>query len=167
MTNLALMKKELHISVIKPLMEQGFTGKWPHFRRESGEHIDLISFQINKYGNSFTVELSAIFPNHEDKNFAICSGIPLTEINVWHTNYRHRLKGMYGGWFYYSDVYCKRISLLNKAYWCTNKRDFPVPKCWKLVQRFEPETATLICHSVNQQLVNGFKWLNTFVKKHS
>ncbi len=82
-----------------PLMTQGFTGQWPHFKRETGDCIELLSFQINKYGNSFTVELSAIFPDHEYRNY--------------------------------------------------------------------PDTAALICRNVNKQLVKGFEWLNSFIKKHS
>ena len=38
-SNLEIMKKELHKTVILPLLEQGFTGKWPHFRREHEETI--------------------------------------------------------------------------------------------------------------------------------
>ena len=62
MTNIQIMKKALHVSVIKELCDKGFTGKWPHFRREHEGYIELLSFQINKWGGSFTVELSAVFP---------------------------------------------------------------------------------------------------------
>ena len=69
MTNNQIMKKYLRANVIEPLFIQGFTGKYPHFRREKENCIELISFQTNNYGGSFTVEVSAVFPDRENKNF--------------------------------------------------------------------------------------------------
>ena len=81
MTNNQIMKKRLELNVIGPLCAQGFTGKYPHFRRVKEGFNELISFQTNK-----------------------------------------------------------------------------------LVQRFNEDTAEMICKVVNKQLVNAFKWLRKFEK---
>lgn len=44
--------------VIPYLRENRFKGSFPHFRRLNDEHIDLITFQFNRYGGSFVVELA-------------------------------------------------------------------------------------------------------------
>ena len=130
MTNLQIMKKHLEASVIQPLLSQGFTGKYPHFRREKENCIELIAFQTNKYGGSFTVEVSAIFPHKEKKNFVLDNGMTVDNVNVWYTNNRCRLKGMYGGWFYYRDLYCKHIFGFGKDYISVseNNHNFAIPK---------------------------------------
>ena len=66
MTNRELMKKHILSNVVSRLLENGFTGKYPHFRRIDGDCIELITFQTNKWGGSFTVEVSAIFPYAKD-----------------------------------------------------------------------------------------------------
>ncbi|MGE7925887.1 DUF4304 domain-containing protein [Viridibacillus arvi] len=40
------------------LRQQGFKGSLPHFRRINEKNIDLITFQFNKWGGSFIVELA-------------------------------------------------------------------------------------------------------------
>ena len=67
MTNREILKENLEKLVIEPLLKNGFTGRYPHFRRNRENCIELLSFQTNKWGGSFTVEVSAIFPNKKDK----------------------------------------------------------------------------------------------------
>ncbi len=168
MTNLQIMKKHLEASIIQPLLSQGFTGKYPHFRREKENCIELIAFQTNKYGGSFTVEVSAIFPDKEKKNFVLDNGMTVDDVNVWYTNNRYRLKGMYDGWFYYRDLYSKHIFGFRKDYVdvSENNYNFAVPKGYKLVQQFNDDTAKQICKKVNKQLIKAFKWLHTFEKNN-
>ena len=52
MTNNEIMKSYLRKYVFPGLYEKGFTGKWPHFRRELDDCIELITFQINGAGPS-------------------------------------------------------------------------------------------------------------------
>jgi len=168
MSNLEIMKKELHKAVITPLFEQGFTGKWPHFRREHEAYIELITFQISKYGGSFTVELSAVFPYIEDKNYVPWDGLSVDDIDVWNTSDRYRLKGMYDGWFYYRDLYKKRNGMFGVDYLDVTEKDadgFVPPKGYKCVQHFDAQTAQEICCCVNLQLKSGFRWLDRFVKR--
>jgi hypothetical protein len=43
--------------VVPELRAKGFKGSFPHFHRDSGAYRHLISFQFNKYGGSFVVEV--------------------------------------------------------------------------------------------------------------
>ena len=158
------MRKHLDVAVIAPLLSQGFTGKYPHFKREKENCIELIAFQTNKHGGSFTVEISAIFPDKESKNFVLEEGMSIDDVNVWYTNNRCRLKGMYGGWFYYRDLYSKYIFGFGKDYIdvSENNHNFAIPKGYKLVQRFNDEAAEQICKEINKQLVKAFKWLQKY-----
>lgn len=169
MTNLEIMKVKLHACVIARLMAQGFVGKWPHFRRIHENHTELITFQTNKYGGSFTVEVSAVFQNREDKNYLSLDGkaFSLDTVNVWDTKRRYRLKGMDDGWFYYRDLYRNR-SLFRSRYLDVSEKEadrFQPPKGYKLVRKFNEETAEDICGRVNRQMKAGFMWIERFVKK--
>ncbi len=167
MTNMQIMKKALEALVIKDLVDKGFVGKWPHFRRENEGCMELISFQINKWGGAFTVELSAVFPLSERKNYVPWEGLTLDQVTVWNTMERYRLKGMYDGWFYYRDLYCKRIPFSGMDYIDVpeNKADsFRIPEGYRLVQKFAEDRAREICVEVHKQLQEGFRWLENFVR---
>lgn len=168
MTNLQIMKKALQQLVISPLLQEGFTGKWPHFQRVASDHIALISFQTNKYGGSFTVEISAVFPDRDETNYAVRDAVAPGERNVWYTNHRYRLKGMYDGWFFYRDVYAKRSLFTGTHYLAVSEKEadsFVPPLGYRLVQHFQPETADVVCECVNRQLDDGFRWLEQFIKR--
>ena len=166
-SNAQIMKKHLEASVIQPLLSQGFTGKYPHFRRQKEDCIELITFQANRYHNSFTVEVSAIFPDKEEKNFVLDEGMSVDDVNVWYTNNRYRLKGMYDGWFYHRDVYSKYIFGFGRVYLDISEINSTVPKGYKLVQQFNDTTADKICDEVNKQLIKAFEWLQKFEKSRS
>ena len=55
------MINALKTIVVSYLREHGSKGAFPHFRRQKENYIDLITFQFNRYGGSFVVEL-AFFP---------------------------------------------------------------------------------------------------------
>ena len=57
------MNNALKKIVVPYLREHGFKGSFPHFRRQNKENIDLISFQYNRYGGSFTVNLATCPPD--------------------------------------------------------------------------------------------------------
>ncbi len=169
MTNRQIIKKYLQTNVIRPLLTRGFTGRYPHFRREKEKCIELITFQTNQYGGSFTVEVSAVFPDNENKNFVFGDGLTIDDLTVWNTDKRYRLKGMYGGWFYYRDLYGKYIFGFGKDYPDVSENDprASVPKGYQLVQRFNENTAEQICKEVNRQLIKAFKWLDKFEKSNT
>ena len=165
MTNIQVMKMHLQAKVLGPLFEQGFVGKWPHFRREKPGCIELIVFQTNKYGGSFCVGVSAVFPQGANKNYVSWEGLSVDDLTVWNTNERYSLKGMYDGWFYYRDLYAKHIWGLGKDYIDVSEKNadtFSIPKGYKLVQKFDDRTAEQICDTINKQLVQAFKWLERF-----
>ncbi len=169
MTNVQIMRKYLNANVIQPLLARGFTGKYPHFRKETDGCIELITFQTNKYGGSFTVEVSAVFPDKENKNFTLWDGLTIDDLNVWDTDARYRLKGMYDGWFHYRNLYVKRIIGFGKDYFSVSEKqkdNFVAPKDYRLVQEFNEDTAKRICDEVNLQLKKAYKWLEKFKKSH-
>ena len=165
MTNRDTMRSALQQHTVPLLICRGFTGKYPHFRRAREGCIELLSFQTNKWGGSFTVEVSAAFPKAEDTNYSLYGSMTEKTLNVSATNQRYRLPGMFDGWFYYTDVYRKRTLLFGSVYHNVSERDagsFVPPKGYRLVQRFDAETAARICEEVNRQLDRAFAWLTSF-----
>ena len=168
-TNVQIMRKHLESKVISPLRDRGFVGTYPHFRKEKPGCVELISFQTNKYGGSFAVGVSVVFPQNEKKNYVAWDGLSVDELTVWNTNERYGLKGMYDGWFYYRDLYAKYIIAFGRDYIDVREKQaesFVVPKGYKLVQKFDDATAELICDEVNKQLVHAFRWMEKFEKKN-
>jgi Domain of unknown function (DUF4304) len=45
------------------LRDMGFAGTFPHFRRSRDSQIDLLTFQFNRYGGSFVVEVAFCAPD--------------------------------------------------------------------------------------------------------
>jgi hypothetical protein len=89
------------------------------------------------------------------------------DVNVWYTNNRYRLNGMYDGWFYHRDVYSKYIFGFGRVYLDISEINPTVPKGYKLVQQFNDTTADKICDEVNKQLIKAFEWLQKFEKSRS
>jgi len=48
--------------VVPTLRDMRFTGSFPHFRRIRDTQIDLLSFQFNRWGGSFVVEVAFCEP---------------------------------------------------------------------------------------------------------
>lgn len=169
MTNRQIMLNALKEYTFPVLVEQGFTGKYPHFRRKLDNCIELISFQTNKWGGSFTIEVSAIFPESEQKNYTLHDGATEETFGVEATNHRYRLPGTFDGWFYYRDVYCKRTLLFEKHYYDVSEKEsaeFVPKKGYKLVQKFNEDTAVEICNEINLQFKKAYNWLADFESKN-
>ena len=49
--------------VVPVLRDMGFSGSFPHFRRIRDWQIDLLTFQFNRYGGSFVVEVAFCAPD--------------------------------------------------------------------------------------------------------
>lgn len=168
MRNRDLMLSALRANTISRLQERGFAGSYPHFRRFRDGCIDLVSFQTNKWGGSFTVEVSAVFPNAEDPNYTLYGGMSEETLDVTATGERYRLPGMFDGWFYYADLYEKRTLLFGRTYYAVGEKEaasFVPGKRYKLVQKFDTDTARSICAVVNEQLDKAFVWLDKFSKR--
>ena len=165
MTNREIMLKALNKTVIKDLKEQGFTGKYPHFKKKKEDCIELISFQTNKYGGSFTLEASAVFPGCRVTNLSDTKAeVNENTVEMACTNERYRLKGMFDGWFYYRDVY-----RLPEGFYEDipegRAENFTAPEKWELLQSFDEITAEEICEEISLQLDDAFEWLHSFERK--
>ena len=169
MTNREIMLSALKKHTFPLLKELGFTGKHPNFRRKLDNCIELVSFQTNKWGGSFTVEVSAVFPNLQNKNYKLCGAVTEENFGVEATSCRYRLPGMFNGWFYYRDVYRKRTLLFGSVYYDVPEKEavnFVPQKGYKLVQKFDKTTAVQICNEVNCQLEKANKWLKDFERSN-
>lgn len=116
------------------------------------------------------MEVSAAFLGSDDKNYKLYGDMTENTLQVDATNKRYRLNGMYDGWFYYSDLYTKRILFFGRDYLAVREKeanDFVVPKGYKLFQKFDGDVAVDICNEVNHQLEKAFEWLDVFERKHS
>jgi len=86
--------------VVPRLREMGFKGSMPHFRRVRGDLLDLLSFQFDRYGGSFCVEVASAPAAglHVTPDWFV----PAEKLDVGHTRERLRL-GAPGGlgdhWF--------------------------------------------------------------------
>jgi len=54
----AAMERVLKSTVIPWLRSGGFKGSLPHFRRRGAKAIDLLTFQFDRYGGGFIVEIA-------------------------------------------------------------------------------------------------------------
>lgn len=98
-----MMMMALKSSVMPLLREQGFKGSFPHFRRINENNIDLITFQFNKWGGSFVVELAACPKDGTTMYWG--EKIPPNKVTAHHLNERYRLRTESGEkWFNYEDA---------------------------------------------------------------
>ena len=165
MSNRDIMLKALNKTVIKDLKSQGFIGKYPHFKKVKENCVELVDFQTNKYGGSFTVEVSAVFPESKVTNLGDLSAIvDIDKVDVACTNQRYRLKGMFDGWFYYSDVYRMAQGFYHNVPE-SEKDNFNPSEEWKLLQSFDELAADEICEEISRQMEYAFKWLDKFENK--
>ncbi len=91
--------------VVIKLREKGFKGSFPHFRRPSTEKIDLLTFQFDKWGGGFVIEISKCSPNGITAHWG--EFIPPNKVRAWdmHPDERIRLQPRHGSsrheWFSY------------------------------------------------------------------
>jgi hypothetical protein len=99
------MVKALQEIVVTKLREQGFKGSFPHFRRASKEKIDLLTFQFDKWGGGFVIEISRCPPDGITTYWG--EHIAPNKARAWdmHPDERFRLQPGPGGstsdWFRY------------------------------------------------------------------
>ena len=117
--------------VVPELRKRGFKGSFPHFRRISVNKIDLITFQFDRYGGGFVIEVGVCSPEGVIHHWG--EKVPPNKVTAHdlHPDSRVRLTGNDGEWFRYDlenltgDVYenvaDKVFTQLNKAeeHWTT------------------------------------------------
>jgi len=165
------MRNALSKFVIPNLVEKGFVGEYPHYKRIFDNRIELLAFLPNKWGNSFTVEISTVFFPESKRNSNFCHSDfkSFENVTVCDTNLRYRLKGLYDGWFYYTDVYKQKIidHTFYNAVSEKKSKDYIPAKNEVLVQKANNETYRKVCVEVNKQMAVAFKWWDAFNKNHS
>ncbi|MBT2641594.1 DUF4304 domain-containing protein [Bacillus sp. ISL-41] len=87
--------------VVPKLREKGFKGSFPHFRRISDEKIDLITFQFDRYGGGFFIEVAACSPEGFTHSWG--EKVPPNKVTAHdlHPDDRLRLNDKGGQWFRY------------------------------------------------------------------
>ena len=163
------MRKAIDKHVIPHLTANSFVGDYPHYKKVYDDRIELLTFQNNKHGNSFTIEISTVFlDTKRDSNFFTGDFETAEDATVWSTNLRYRLKGMYDGWFYYTDVYCQKIGSLTfyNAISETKAKTYIPLKNEKLVQKADEDIYYKVCCEVNKQMEKAYKWWDAFYKNN-
>lgn len=104
MANRKQMDEALKTNVIPYLRANGFKGSFPHFRRRNKHQIDLITFQFNRYGGSFIVEL-AVCPL-DGITMSWGQHIPPNKVTAHDVNTRYRLSenNIDDYWFQYENA---------------------------------------------------------------
>ena len=167
MTQSDKMQAALVERVVPKLMEQGFAGEYPHFRRVFGDRIELLGFVQHQYGGAFNVEVSVIFPQRPKESNHTLQGLePPEKATVFSARKRFRLNGMFNGWFYYTDVYKSTRVFANKQTYETfepvgeqRKRSFLPGPNQVLVQQADDALFARIADEVNRQLEDAYAWL--------
>ncbi|QNK54710.1 DUF4304 domain-containing protein [Paenibacillus sp. PAMC21692] len=86
--------------VIPSLPERGFKGTFPHFRRVTEKKIDLLTFQFDKYGGGFIIEIADCPPEGHIHHWG--EKVPPNKVTAHdlHPNNRQRI-GDKDEWFRY------------------------------------------------------------------
>jgi hypothetical protein len=75
------MEKELKSRVVPALRASGFKGSFPHFRRLRGGTIHLLTFQFDRYGGGFVIEISRCPPEGITAPWG--KAIPASKVTTW------------------------------------------------------------------------------------
>ena len=86
-------------TVIPELRQRGFKGSFPHFRRIKEKKIDLMTFQFDRYGGGFVIEVGVCSPEGYTHYWG--EKVPPNKVTAHDLNNRLRLKKNDGPWFRY------------------------------------------------------------------
>lgn len=95
----------LQAHVVPELRRRGFKGSFPHFRRSAEQRIDLLTFQFDKWGGGFVVEIAVCPPDGVRTSWG--EHISPTKVTAHTVNRRLRLGAKGEGrdhWFRYDGV---------------------------------------------------------------
>ena len=94
--NRLAMIAALRTVFVPELVGRGFRGPFPHFRRTSNLHVDILTVQFNRHGGSFVLEIAQCEPNGVTTYWGKL--IPPTKVRSWDINFRkrHRLRATNG-----------------------------------------------------------------------
>lgn len=88
-------------TVVPELRQRGFKGSFPHFRRIKEKKIDLMTFQFDRYGGGFVIEIGVC--SLEGVTHSWGEKVPPNKVTAHdlHIGNRLRLKDSDGQWFRY------------------------------------------------------------------
>ncbi len=101
------MVRALNASVVPQLRTMGFRGSFPHFRRLGSHQIDLLTFQFDKWGGGFVVEIGRCPAEGVTHSWGV-EALP-AKVKVWDVHPRDRLRlqpklgSSTGDWFRYDQ----------------------------------------------------------------
>lgn len=86
------MDAALRSEVIPLLRGVGFTGSYPHLRRTLPDRIDLVTFQFDRHGGGFVVEMGSCPVGGITLHWG--KYVPPSKVTAWdlHPSLRRRLK---------------------------------------------------------------------------
>jgi hypothetical protein len=92
--------------VIPDLRARGFRGSFPHFRRPKAAQIDLLTFQFDKWGGGFVIEIATCPPDGHTHPWGLF--VPPNKVTAHDIDFdrRPRLGAPTGGdhWFRFDDL---------------------------------------------------------------
>jgi Domain of unknown function (DUF4304) len=121
------MERELKASVIPWLRERGFTGAFPHLRRSHQSAIDLLTFQFDRHGGGYVIEVARCPPEGIVTHWG--KAIPARNAKAWdvHPSRRKRIQANdtsgTDGWFRFDISEPKQLAeitlqkLADEAFW--------------------------------------------------
>jgi hypothetical protein len=97
------MISSLKTIVISSLRERGFKGTFPHFRRLTDKKIDILTFQFDKYGGGFIIEVAVCSPEGHTHHWG--EKVPPNKVTAYDLplNNRRRI-GDKDDWFRYDKL---------------------------------------------------------------
>lgn len=105
---------EIKSVIVPELRKLNFKGSFPHFKRifDDGK-VDYLSFQFNKYGGSFIIELAVAYPYEGKKgNFYYWDEVTpevVKKSNYGYTKERLRIEPPKGEWFEFDENNYRQI----------------------------------------------------------
>ena len=114
MSDRQVMITELKRVVQPRLRADKFAGTFPHFRRLGQDAIDLITFQFDRNGGGFVIEIARC-PS-DGIVTAWGKHIPLDKVQAWdaHPNFRKRVKPRTGSgtdaWFRFDATNASKVA---------------------------------------------------------
>ncbi len=97
------MISEIKEKVIPLLKTIGFKGSFPHFRRIKGTKLNLLTFQFDKWGGGFCIEIANGNPDGTEK---FTEFLPASKMRPYLFLYRFRLGAVdinSDHWYRYDD----------------------------------------------------------------
>lgn len=88
--------------VLPKLRAEGFAGAFPHFRKITAHQIDLLSFQFDRYGGGFVVEVAVCHTTGVAHEWG--EHIRPNKVTTRDVSERLRLNEIGGQWFRYDEA---------------------------------------------------------------